>query len=84
VPDDTTLIDEIRKTNRLLTILATRDVNQRTAIGLLDSVGFKPKEIAELLNTTSNTVSVELSKVRKLNIKKPAAKKALLNDKQAD
>lgn len=38
---------------------------QREQIALLAKTGLSPKEIAELLETTSNTVRVELSRQRK-------------------
>jgi len=38
---------------------------QRDQIELLSKAGLKPREIAELLGTTSNTVSVNLTAIRK-------------------
>lgn len=38
---------------------------QREKIAILDMAGLQPKEIAEMLGTTSNTVSVALSNIRK-------------------
>jgi DNA-directed RNA polymerase specialized sigma24 family protein len=60
----------LERTVKLLTVLVTRGLppkeqTQKDQILVLSSVGFKPKEIAELLNTTSNTVSVALSTARK-------------------
>jgi DNA-directed RNA polymerase specialized sigma24 family protein len=46
-------------------LFATRGLNQRESIGILDTLGFTPKEIAELLGTTSNTVRVTLVAIRK-------------------
>ena len=62
---DDEIIDELRKITRLLTVLATKGMTQREQIMLLDSVGLPPREIAELIGTTSNTVSVTLSTLRR-------------------
>ncbi len=62
---DEIIIDELRKITRLLTVLATKGMTQREQIVLLDSVGLPPREIAELIGTTSNTVSVTLSTLRR-------------------
>lgn len=59
------VLSELRKIVRLLSILVTKDLSQREQIALLASAGFQPKEIAELIGTTPNTVSVTLHSVRK-------------------
>ena len=59
------IIAELRKITRLLTLLVTKDKTQRAQIVLLDSVGLPPREIAELIGTTANTVSVTLSTLRR-------------------
>lgn len=61
------LIDEIKKTNKLLVIMATKDLPQTDKIALLSRVGFGQKEIADLVGTTSNTVGVTLNKLKKKN-----------------
>lgn len=38
---------------------------QKEQIALLSDVGFQPKEIADILGTTNNTVSVALHSIRK-------------------
>lgn len=50
---------------RLLTMLATQDLLQKDKILVLSKAGFKPKEIADLIDTTPNTVSVTLNSLRK-------------------
>ncbi len=50
---------------KLLTVWLKRGTGQVTLIKELDSVGFKPKRIAELLGTTPNTVNVALHAIRK-------------------
>ena len=39
--------------------------SQTKQISKLDSIGLQPKEIAEILGTTSNTVNVALNRIRK-------------------
>lgn len=60
---------ELLKTQKeivmMLTVLAKRGIVQSVLIQETNAVGFLPKRIAELLDTTSNTVNVALSKSRK-------------------
>lgn len=62
---------------KLLTISAMKENSQTEKIVLLNSAGFTPKEISEILNTTGNTVNVTLSK-----IKNKSKKKGGVDDKQ--
>jgi DNA-directed RNA polymerase specialized sigma24 family protein len=67
---DDRLVELMDRAVRLLTLLVTRGLplkeqTQKEQIKLLSSVGFKPREIADLLETTPNTVSVALSTARK-------------------
>ncbi len=58
----------LEKLDRLLRVLAisvTKGMKQNEQIALLDRAAFPPKEIAALLGTTSNTVSVALTNLRK-------------------
>lgn len=48
----------------LLGLLLVQERQQTEQIGLLGRAGFRPAEIATMLGTTRNTVSVELSKQR--------------------
>jgi len=59
------ILSELRKIGRLLTLLATKDLGQKEKIALLSTAGLQPKEIADLIGTTSNTVSVRLAQIRK-------------------
>jgi hypothetical protein len=59
------ILVELRKMTRLLSVIATKGLSQRDQIAALDHVGFAPKDIAELVGTTRNTVSVYLSAIRK-------------------
>lgn len=59
------LIEIQKEAVRLLAILVRRGAVQSAVIQELGSVGFGPKRIAELLNTTPNTVSVALAQSKK-------------------
>jgi hypothetical protein len=50
---------------RLTALSICGDQTQRAKIALLGSAGMQPKEIAELLGTTPNTVSVALAGIRR-------------------
>lgn len=52
-------------TVRLLGIIAVRDLSQTQQIAILNRVGFSPKEIADVVGTTPNTVRVALVSIRK-------------------
>ena len=60
---------------RLVAIGLCQDKGQKEQIAFLSSAGIQPKEIAEILNTTSNTVSVTLSGLKKKKKKKTVVKK---------
>lgn len=55
---------ELRLVN-LLGLILVQERHQAEQIGLLSRAGFRPVEIAALLGTTRNTVSVELSNQRR-------------------
>ena len=75
------VVDELRKVKRLLSILVTKGLKQREQIHALSRVGFSPKEIAELIGTTPNTVSVTLAQMRKqAAISKRSVKEETPND----
>jgi hypothetical protein len=63
------LLIEIKKLNKLLILLLTKDYSQINKIQLLNKAGFTPKEISELLGTSPNTVSVALVRINKREIK---------------
>lgn len=51
---------------RLSALNLVRDIKtQQEQIALLSDAGFQPKEIADVLLTTSNTVNVALNRIRK-------------------
>jgi len=54
--------------DRLIRLVATglvRDKTQREQIWLLSKAGLPPREIAEIIGTSANTVRVELAAIRK-------------------
>ena len=59
------VLDKLDKILRVLAVLATKGMKQREQISLLNQAGMRPKDIAELLGTSSNTVRVELVALRK-------------------
>jgi DNA-binding CsgD family transcriptional regulator len=66
----TELVHEIKKMNKLLVLMATKDLSQTEKIELLNKVGLGQKEIAELVGTTRNTVNVTLNRLKKTNSKR--------------
>ncbi len=58
-PDDLTAFES--KLVNLLALLLVQERQQPEQIALLNRAGFRPAEIAALLGTTRNTVSVQLS-----------------------
>jgi len=60
-----TLIAKLDQAVRLLAHLLAADKNQRQQCELLHRAGFAPREIAELLGTSANTVRVQLFNARK-------------------
>lgn len=66
------LIAELRRISILLALNLTKGQPQSDQIEVLATVGFKPKEIADILDTTPNTVSVTLSRRERRNKSKRA------------
>lgn len=67
--------DKLDTLIRLTAIGLFGEKTQRERIELLSSAGLQPKEIADLLGTTPNTVNVALSGMRKKKRKKAASRK---------
>lgn len=67
---DKEILKAIEDSVRLLAILIKRSAVQSQVIKEMNDVGFSPKKIAELLNTTSNNVSVFLHHARNIKNKK--------------
>lgn len=59
------MVSKLDKAILLLAINATLNKKQPEQIECLNRVGFTPKEIAEIIGTTPNTVRVALTYIRK-------------------
>jgi len=66
--------DLLKRIVNLAALFVVRGESQENKIRTLSGAGFSPSEIANLLGTTANTVSVTLSKARSTS--KPRKKKA--------
>lgn len=73
---DHAILEKLDKILRVLAVLATKGMKQREQIALLNQAGLKPKDIADLLGTSSNTVRVELVALRKKGSDKRKRKEA--------
>jgi DNA-directed RNA polymerase specialized sigma24 family protein len=62
---DELILEKLDQILRILAAAATTGMKQREQIALLNRAGFQPKDIADLLGTSSNTVRVELVGLRK-------------------
>lgn len=62
---ETELINELKKMNKLLILLLIKDLERNEKIKFLSEAGFQPKDIASIINTTANVVSIQLTKLRK-------------------
>jgi DNA-binding NarL/FixJ family response regulator len=65
------LLKQAKTTNRLLAAQLKSQMNQMDLVKLLATTGLTAKEVAEVLDTTANTVAVTLQR-----LKNKAAKKA--------
>ena len=63
--DDLNLVHELRVIRRLLALSLIEGKKNRESISILASAGMDRHEIAELVGTTANTVSVEISTQKK-------------------
>ncbi len=63
-PIQKNILHELKIIKRLLAHNIVSGAKQTTQISKLNSIGFQPKEIAEILGTTSNSVNVTLNRLR--------------------
>lgn len=68
------LIGHFARVVKVLAMLAAKEQNQEGKIAFLSGLGYTPTEIAELLGTTRNTVSVARSVMKKNRTSKSPAK----------
>ncbi len=59
------ILSELKKISRMLALVVTKDLSQKDKIVLLSGLSLQPREIADLIGTTPNTVSVTLSNLRR-------------------
>lgn len=59
------VLEGLERIAKLLGILVAEGKTQREAVLRLADVGFEPREIADLLGTTANTVRVTIHQARK-------------------
>jgi DNA-directed RNA polymerase specialized sigma24 family protein len=57
--------DKLDKLIRVMALSVLRGLTSSEKISLLHQAGFKPSEIADMIGTSSNVVSVRLSEMRK-------------------
>jgi DNA-binding MarR family transcriptional regulator len=62
---DNDILKELQKTNKLLSMILVEKLVNREKFKTLYNIGYSPKEIAEMLGTTRNTVSVALNQLNK-------------------
>lgn len=55
------LLQRIQTLNNLLAYLVCKDMTITDAAPLLDRLGMEPKEIANIMNSTVNTINVRIS-----------------------
>lgn len=59
------ILDELKKLTKLTGLSITKESTAEDAMGLLDQIGFSPKEIGETLGKSSNLVNSTLYNIRK-------------------
>lgn len=78
------ILKELRRISKLLSLAVTKDQDQqKDRVDTLSHAGFKPKEIADLLDTNPNIVRAVLSQIKKkeqAETKKGKNKKAESDD----
>lgn len=70
------ILHELKIIKKLLAQNLLSGSSQTKQISKLNSIGFQPKEIAEILGTTPNTVNVALNRLRKSKKKKEEPQEA--------
>lgn len=72
MPENQELVDKINILIRLMALDLCEGKSQKEQIVLLSNAGIGPKEIADMLGTTANTVSVTLAGARKAKKVRPS------------
>jgi DNA-binding CsgD family transcriptional regulator len=63
--NDDLILAELKKITNLMLYNITKELSQTETINVMSKLGFQPKEIAEFLGTTGNTVRVTLARKKK-------------------
>ena len=63
--DDGLVLEKLDRVLRLVAIISIKGLSQTDQIAVLNKAGFSPKEIADLVGTTANTVRVALVGIRR-------------------
>ncbi len=74
------VVNRLNTLIRLVALGLCQNKGQKEQISFLSSAGITPKEIGEILGTTSNTVSVTLSGIRKVKKGKAQPKGKVINN----
>ncbi|WP_321992541.1 hypothetical protein [Marispirochaeta aestuarii] len=61
---DKKVLEELQQIKKLLILLCLNNLDQKEQIRRLNFAGFQPKDIAEIIGTTSNTVRVTLNRLK--------------------
>jgi DNA-directed RNA polymerase specialized sigma24 family protein len=64
------ITERLDKLIRIVALSSTKGLTSTESISVLHQAGFAPKDIADILGTTSNVVNVRLSEMRKRGFKK--------------
>jgi hypothetical protein len=64
------IIERLDKLIRIVALSSIKGLTSTEKISLLHQAGFGPKDIADIVGTTSNVVNVRLSEMRKRGLKK--------------
>jgi len=59
------IIEKLNQALRLLAVIAAQGHSQTDQIAMLSRIGLAPKDIADALGTTANTVRVALVSIRR-------------------
>ena len=64
------ILSEIRRTNKLLALIATQGKTQAEKIIILRQLGLGPKEISDTIGVSANVVSVTIHNAKNRKAKK--------------
>lgn len=75
-------IDSLVKLLKVVAYLQIQDKRQTDQFIILSKAGFQPREIAELVGTTPNTVRVALSRLRKEGKTRLASRREVVDERE--